>query len=321
MGNREREQRGGRQIDQSWREESIAGSATPGGMMQRDMHGRLPSPIVHVKSHNPIAGNVLVIASPPTAAPGGGLVPQALTQLAYLTTPDNVPRKVTVIVTQNSPVTNTESGAAIANAGLYVKLTVGTDRGSVTQWVSAPCVIPTEGTFVKVEATIGVTPFRVVASDALAINSGLGMPPAPQGAGNQQCYASALVVDGSNDEGPSILLGLSGPFQCGGAPFAGFLVQGPVLIDEIILHNTNASASVLMAALDAKAIAPSDIAALVYVPPQGSVSIGRDLLGAFANGLNLTGITPPPTGSITVDTNDLNVYAQVRGRYILPGGF
>jgi hypothetical protein len=85
----------------------ITGGALPGGPIPTDSHGHKPLPTIRVPSKNPIGGPQKV-----TATPG------VLAQLGYLTTPDNVPRKMTLLVTQNQPIVN--QAGAVASGGLGV---------------------------------------------------------------------------------------------------------------------------------------------------------------------------------------------------------
>lgn len=293
--------------------QTIGGSQVPGGIIQRDNLGRLPDPIVLVKSHNPIAGPQPVIGSPKG---------DSLAQLAYYQTPDNVPRRVTVFVTQNGPILS--GGIAANQVALYVKITIGSDRGSVAQWVAAPCAFPCEGQFVKVEANIGSTPPNVLSDARQAINGAkVGVPST---VGNlYTTSATAIVVDGWTDDGPSIILANSIPCGLAAQSTPGYYVSGPVIVDSISLTNTNATGQVLMAICDTGPPHTGAIQSIfqmvtTYVPALTTVSIGKDLLGTFGNGVNIVGIIAPPSLVNGEDVNDANVYATIRGRYLLPGG-
>lgn len=290
----------------------IGGSANPGGMIPTSTAGEPPVPIVLVKSHNPIAGAVTVVGSPAGTA---------LAQLAYYQTPDNVPRKVTIFVTQNGPIT--QGGSPTSQLALYCKVTVGSDRGAVSQWIAAPCVFPAEGQFVKVEAMISGSAPSVMADVRVLPKGAILGTPYP-GTSVWTVQATALVVDGWTDEGPSILLAKSIPCGSVAQGTAGNFVDGPVIVDSISFSNTNASAGVLMAVCDTGpggAFVPEFQVITVYVPAQTTVSVGRDLLGTFGNGVNMIGIVAPPSIVNAEDTNGANVYATVRGRYLLAGGF
>ena len=298
-----RSRRGGRDPNAE-----IGGSQVPGGMIQRDILGRIPTSIVHVKSHNPIAGAIGVMGSPAGTA---------LAQLAYYQTPDNVPRRVTVIVTVNSVITGGNGQQA-----LYVKITVGSDRGSVSQWVAAPCQFPCEGQFVKVEANLANSA-PSVQSDPRTLSPGTQIgTPYPQ-TSQFSTFATALIIDGWTDDGPSILLQKS--TACGSASLGtpGNFVAGPVIIESISLTNTNATGQVLIAVCDsgfAGSFQPLFQVLTVYVPALTTVSVGKDLLGTFGVGVNVLGIVAPPSVVNSEDANGANVYATIRGRYLLPGG-
>lgn len=297
---------GGRNPSMGWRNEQITGGAIPGGMIPRDDIGRIPSPVVSVKSKNPIAGPQLVTTSK-----------NNLAQLAYYTTPDNRPRKATIIITQNSPIVLPGTATPVGSAGLYAKITYGPDRGGVSQWIATPCVFPVEGQFIKVEGLIGTVPFFLENQGA----PGSGVGTLNGGVAQGQCTATCLIIDGWTDEGPSILL-VPFPTVCSAVPAPNsFMVQGPVIIDEILLTNTSTTATVLMGIYDgANGLAATLLVAHTYVPPQTTVSVGVDLLGAFGQGLNIYGINGL-SAHPSQDANDANVYASIRGRYLLPQGF
>jgi hypothetical protein len=277
----------------------IGGSALPGGPMPTDSRGHSPIPIVRVPSKNPIAG-------PQTVTSDGS----NLAQLAYYTSPDGVPRKMTLLVTVNTGISLTSGGGVATAVGLYVKVSYGMDRGNVVQWIAAPCVFPIEGSWVKVEAIVGKAPFRLQNSGAK-----IGTPPLPPGPATYSTQATALLVDGWTDVGPSIVIAQS--TACNAV-----LATGPMLVDSVAFTNTDATNTVLMFISDTtiptQALLSVNALTQLYVPPKATVSVGPELLGAMSNACYAVGVTSPTSG--TIDALGTGIYAIVRGRYLLPGG-
>jgi hypothetical protein len=258
-----------------------------------------------------VAGAVFVTSAAGTAA--------APTQIAYYTTPDGVPRKGTVVVAPGAIYTQGNIPAIANENGVYVKITMGTKRASVSRWVGSPCIFPVEGSWVKVEALISGVPFQVQGSQTIA--SGLNGQPvtAPSGATAWQSQVTCTVIDGWTDYGPSTPIVLNNP--------CGLTAQlfGPVIVDDLSLSNFNATASVQLAIIDKTGTpyeggtpsAGGHMIGSVIVPAGTTVSVGRSLLGPFGLGLALVGFTGnPAAGALTHDPNDANVFASVWGKYL-----
>lgn len=244
---------------------------------------------------------------------------------------DGVPRKVTVLVAPSPIYPGQVPGVGTPSnlLGLYVRVTYGTVRGSVSRWVATPCELQVEGSFVRVEGAMGALPYLLF---NVAATGQAGGAPLPIGSGIGPafvCKVMSVVVEGHADTGPSMLLTttLDASLQCGIAhgpqlplTAAGFL---PAILDSVVLTNTGAVA-VAMCGFDGPGTNVNgqyQRTPLIYVPATSTVSVGSALLGAWFANVVWAGVTPPPNSS-TEDPNGANVYVSMYGRILnpAPGG-
>lgn len=283
----------------------IGGTANPGGPPARSNQGVAPQPIVQVPALQPIGGSQGVVISSNANAPQ---------QIAYYTTPDGVPREVTVIV---APQKVTAQGVLIQDTrnGVYAKITQGGPRGSTSRWVGAPCIVRAEGLFVKVEASIGACPFLLQSSSAASAANTQGQPTPPSGTAIVwDCTVVCNIIDGWTEEEPGTLLVQQ--VQAG----TGNVLIGPCIVDTITLTNISTTATVNCALIDSLGIIAIDgvqMITSIEVPPSTTISVGRDILGPIGTGLRVMGFTGAPSpGLLPHDANDANIYVSVWGKYL-----
>jgi len=280
----------------------IGGGANPGGMLPDSDQGQQPIPIVHVKSKNPIAGPMVV-----TISQGGSLA-----QLGYYTTPDNVPRKATVFVAPSRLIEGAGNFTTNNRDGVYAKITTGSDRGSVSRWVGTPCIMPVEGEFVKVEATIGSCPFLLQSGSAAVAAGTQGQPTAAIDTTHVwQSTVTAVIIDGWTEDWPSSLLVQQQ--ACQTAP----LLYGPVIIDKITLSNFGSN-DVAIAFLDSDGLIPLNANQMITscIVPAGVTDSVVGLTGPIGTALRIFGFTGNPSSPLTHDTNDADVFVSIWGKYL-----
>src|SRR5579859_5289135 len=263
---------------------------------------------------DPVQGQTVVLSNQTPVTFNGS----QLTQLAYYTTRDQVPRKGTVIVAPNK--CNVPGTHSISqNNGVYAKITQGTTRATISRWVGTPCVFPVEGSFVKVEGFIGQVPFLLSTLTTFSTQQAIPQPPADAQA--WQNLVTCLVIDGWTDLGQPTQIWNAVPILGGGAANGNVTIFGPVLLESVTFTNTGSTA-VLVAIQDSNGTllntAPA-VSQVVYVPANQTVSVGADLLGPFGAAFNPLSITPPipaaPT-AMTIDTNGNNVLVSAWGHFL-----
>lgn len=253
---------------------------------------------------------------------------------------DGVARKLTVFVAPGPiyPGQVPGVGTPASNLGLYVRVTYGTGRASVSRWVATPCELQVEGSYVRVDANIGILAYCLGTATGTA-GSSSGGAPLSIGTGASPSFCCSVmcgVVEGHSDVGPSMLLTPNGALnpnnpppggiQCGFAagPQLPLTASGylPAILDSVVLTNTGAVA-VAMCGFDGPAALIGGYAPrfqrtpLIYVPATSTVSVGSALLGAWFANVTWAGVTPPPRSGAT-DTNDANVYVAMYGRVLNP---
>lgn len=293
-------------------------ASVPGGVA-------VPTPILYVPGRTPIGGGEFVL---------NGGDPSAV--VAQYTSPDDKPRKVTVVTWGPFP-----SGNFLGFFhNIAIKITQGGIRGSTFSWHGLPSQVPCEGTRITVEARIANAPY----------NFGMkGLPPilGSQGVNGPSPYSSSfptqgrvssIIVDGHLEEpfGENVtnnqfattvtqnyITGPDGTLQPDGK--SGAQAVGPVLVTACTVTNTSASA-ILLGIFDAvpngvgyPQIGPSGFIAL---PAGSTAGLARELLGSFYSGFSIFGVTAASVlagGPYVEDANDANVLLSVRGTYFNTG--
>lgn len=271
------------------------------------------SPILVARSpgNYPVGGQSVAITNPANPTAHFVTSSDSLTNVLQWNSSDgNSRRGFVTLVTSNLVRASTDH----LNAAVWVRITMGSPRGSITFWQMAPAIVPVQGTYLRCDA--------LIASAGNQLAYGGTLPSAPvipvlNGPYSWNLSANFFDEDADLYPGPSVL----GPSLqvCDQANAPQW--EAPAIIDSIELVNTNATAGVFIVVADTTApvtLLPGEDSGVVFVPAQSTVSVGRNLLGSFSSGVALFGTTTF-TGTFTDDPNGANVFATIRGIFLQPG--
>jgi hypothetical protein len=262
----------------------------------------------------PVGGQAVTVSAQVNATQHPWTSADAMTTVLQWQAKDGNSRRGFVTLVPSNP---KRAMADRINVAAWCRITMGSARGSISFWAMAPAIVPVQGTYLRVDALLARAGNQLAYGGTLP--SGPIIPVIPAVPLSWDLSANFFDEDSDRFPDPTIL----GPSLVPCTQAAAAQWDAPAIIDSIELTNTNAAAGVYIVIGDSTittgpAFVPGEDVGIVFVPAGSTVSVGRELLGSFSNGVTLFGTTTF-SGAFTDDPNDANVFATIRGLYLQPG--